>query len=392
MRVLLTVSMQPSHFYPMVPLAWALRSDGHDVRVAHLPAMTSAVVSSGLTSVVVGSDPVITEEMRSRLPGRSGAAASAGAEDQSHNIQENLGFFRGVAELMAQDLVAVGRSWAPDLIVFDWQCYAGAALGEVLGVPTVRFLFGPDFAAGAEGWRQVEQRVFGDFFARFGATTEALDGSACVDACPSLLQFDGGRPGAVPARYVPYNGAGGVEDWMSGSRTRSRVVVTLGGTYSWVTGDMSPVAAVADALANTDIELVAAVPAHSRHLAPASSDKLIVVEDKPLALILESCDAILHHGGDGTAATSLVAGLPQIVSPSRFVGFASYHSAQRLVDSGAGASLEVDAMDPYEVRKLVESVLGDEDRVAAARRLQAEELERPSPVDAARKLAARFGG
>jgi len=388
MRVLFAVSMQPSHFYPMVPLAWALRADGHDVRVAHPPAMTAAVLASGLTSVPVGGNPVITDEMRSRLPGQGGAS---GTGDQSHNIRENLRFFRGVAELMAQDLAAVARSWAPEMIVFDWQCYAAAAVGAQLGIPTVRFLFGPDFAAGAEGWRAAELQVFGDLLDRLGAGPEAIDGTACVDVCPPLIQFGGGRPHVVPARYVPYNGAGGVEEWMTVPRTRPRVAITLGGTYSWVTGDMSPLVAVAAAMAGSGVELVAAVPAHSRHLGPPPSDGLVVVEDMPLALILQSCDAILHHGGDGTMATSLVAGVPQIVSPSRFVGFASYHSAARIVSSGAGAALQVDAADPADVRKLIESVLGDETRAAAAQRLRAAELERPSPVDAARELMSRVG-
>ena len=41
---------------PMVPLAWALRAAGHDVRVAVQPSFAATVTSAGLTAVPVGRD------------------------------------------------------------------------------------------------------------------------------------------------------------------------------------------------------------------------------------------------------------------------------------------------------------------------------------------------
>lgn len=384
MRVLFAVSMQNSHFFPMVPLAWSMRADGHDVRVAHPPALTSQVVESGLTSVPVGGNPVITDEMRSRLPGRGDTPPSG---DESHNIAQNLGFFRGVAGLMLEDLAAVLTDWRPDVVVYDWQCYAAATLGRALDIPTARFLFGPDFAGGVSGWRDAECRFLGDILSDAGLPPSALDGDIGIDVCPPLLQFDAARP-SVPARYVPYNGAGSVR--RAGEATgRPRVLVTLGGTYSWVTGDLAPMDAVVSALAEVDVDLVVAVPAHSQTLAPAPSDRVTVEVDVPLALLLAGCDAILHHGGDGTVATALVAGVPQIIAPSGFTGFASNHSAARIARSGAGTRLEL-AEGPGAIRETVERVLGDDVMRRAATDRAEGERARPGVVEAGRELLAKL--
>ena len=59
MRVLLTTFAHNTHFYNLVPLAWALRTAGHEVRVASQPDLTEAITAAGLTAVPVGTDHVI---------------------------------------------------------------------------------------------------------------------------------------------------------------------------------------------------------------------------------------------------------------------------------------------------------------------------------------------
>nr|WP_238937357.1 peptidase S8 [Streptomyces clavuligerus] len=58
MRVLFTVWPNPSHLYPVVPLAWALRSAGHEVCVAAHPEVADAIAAVGLTAVPLG-DPAL---------------------------------------------------------------------------------------------------------------------------------------------------------------------------------------------------------------------------------------------------------------------------------------------------------------------------------------------
>lgn len=40
-----------------VPLAWALRTAGHEVRVAARPPLTDSITRAGLTAVPIGRDP-----------------------------------------------------------------------------------------------------------------------------------------------------------------------------------------------------------------------------------------------------------------------------------------------------------------------------------------------
>src|SRR5256885_12296874 len=54
MKVLFTTWAWPSHFFPMVPLAWALRSAGHEVRIASGPELERTIRDAGLPAVAVG--------------------------------------------------------------------------------------------------------------------------------------------------------------------------------------------------------------------------------------------------------------------------------------------------------------------------------------------------
>ncbi len=54
MRILLTTYPEKPIFQPMVPLAWALRAAGHEVRVASQPFFADTITQAGLTAVPAG--------------------------------------------------------------------------------------------------------------------------------------------------------------------------------------------------------------------------------------------------------------------------------------------------------------------------------------------------
>jgi diadenosine tetraphosphate (Ap4A) HIT family hydrolase len=56
MRILFATYSEKTHFFSMVPLAWALRTAGHEVRVASQPEIIDTITSTGLTAVSVGKD------------------------------------------------------------------------------------------------------------------------------------------------------------------------------------------------------------------------------------------------------------------------------------------------------------------------------------------------
>jgi len=67
MKVLFTTWAWPSHFFPLVPLAWALRAAGHEVRVASGPELAGTIRASGLPAVSVGTPVDFAGEFRARF-------------------------------------------------------------------------------------------------------------------------------------------------------------------------------------------------------------------------------------------------------------------------------------------------------------------------------------
>src|SRR2546430_4086138 len=56
MRVLFVPWGQTTHWFHMVPLAWAFRAAGHEVRIVAQPGVVAAVAASGLTATHVDRD------------------------------------------------------------------------------------------------------------------------------------------------------------------------------------------------------------------------------------------------------------------------------------------------------------------------------------------------
>lgn len=54
MRILVAVAPLTAHLYPSIPLAWALQSAGHEVRVASNTGLVEQITAAGLTAVGLG--------------------------------------------------------------------------------------------------------------------------------------------------------------------------------------------------------------------------------------------------------------------------------------------------------------------------------------------------
>lgn len=86
MRILFATYSEKTHFLSMVPLAWALRSAGHDVRVASQPELVDVITTAGLPAVPVGEDHklwataqrILNERFAQFNPSSTGRPGSAG--------------------------------------------------------------------------------------------------------------------------------------------------------------------------------------------------------------------------------------------------------------------------------------------------------------------------
>lgn len=396
MRILFTTFPSPSHHFPMVPLEWAARAAGHEVRVASAPSLVDAITASGLPAVPVGSAVDLGRAARrdqdlaswhdhDRWP-EGWPVRPQLLDERRLGLLEALGQRQfALAANMLDDLVAFARHWRPDLVVHDAVSYAGPVVASVLGVPSVSHLWG------SPGLQRLEMKGLGDepqdgyvrLFERFGAPVRTWP-HAWVDPCPPLMGF-GAADGVHPVRYVPYNGPGSMPDRLLYPPERPRVCVTWGATTARLLGAAAGdlLRQAVEAVAELPVETVLTTTADQRELLgelPASVRTEVSV---PLHLLLPTCTAVVHHGGAGTTLTAARYGLPQFTVTRRPEPTLN---AERQAATGAGIHLTYGelsrAAGPVkEIRERVARLLEDPSYRDAALRLAEEMRHLPTPAE-----------
>lgn len=384
MRVLMTTWGWRSHFFPLVPLGWALQAAGHEVRVASRPGLVDAITTAGLTAVPVGVDldfAAVFSGQIGRVAARSAGPAPTGV-GMKPEITPDGGVVR-YADAMLDDLVAFGRVFQPDLVVYEPFNLAGAIAATALGVPGVRHLWGPD--SGSELDLDPET-VIGPLAGRLGVEVDRvdLDGALTIDPCPAPMQVPLGVS-SQPSRFVPYNGVSTVPDWLwatdaVGGRSRDRVCVTWGTMMAGaeLTGFFGA-PQVVEAIAALDVEVVVALDAaqHDR-LGELPPNVRLAAAPLALHLVLPTCRALVHQGGAGTTMTAAAAGVPQLVLPQ----VSDQHfNAGRLAVTGAGSYLADGSVSGPEIRDRVADLLRADHWAEAAGRLRGRIESRPTPAD-----------
>ncbi|MEV0219880.1 nucleotide disphospho-sugar-binding domain-containing protein [Streptomyces sp. NPDC050704] len=393
MRVLFATWTGSSHLFPLVPLAWAARAAGHEVRIAAPPSCTEAITGAGLTAVPVGRD-VSGEEMARRTQGLSAwlGETAPWPRDWARSPETLGGEVAAVytalaekqfvvADALVEDLLSFARTWRPDVIVHDTVCYAATVVGAVLRVPTFSHMFGSPMITRneLEGMTGDPLPGYAALFERFGVQPPPGP-TGWLDPCPPELRW----PAAVErtsVRFVPYNGSGGVEpEWLREPRDRPRVCLTWGVTAAQVRPERMPVAfeRTLKVLSALDAEIVLAVSAAHRDLLGELPPDTRVAESVPFSLLLPGCDALIHHGGTGTGLTALAAGVPQLMFPLAPV-LAAF--AERVDAAGAGAMLDpADSSDVEGIEEALRTLLSEAGRArTTAVRTAMEAL--PAPAD-----------
>jgi hypothetical protein len=343
MRVLFTPYPSIAHLLPIVPLAWAFQSAGHEVRVASHASFMGAIAATGLTPVPLG-DPAATEART-----RDDAKMPAG-HDEVLRYAEVLGLDAGQAEHWitfyqyllnpmadyvrvdlpdAADLVEFARTWRPDLVLWDELFYAGPVAARVSGAAHARFMLGPDEIAWSLD-RLAEHRsevraaglsenpladVMAPIAEKYGLEVddELMLGQWTLDAMPEGF----GPPTnttTIRMRYVPYSGAEVAQDWLHQQPERPRVALTLGeSTRRFIPGDWDRTPKIMAAVSDLDIEVVATLNSLQLQGLEHIPSNVRVVEWVPLTQLLPTCSAIIHHGGMGSFAASRAFAVPQLV-------------------------------------------------------------------------------
>ncbi|MGW6605113.1 activator-dependent family glycosyltransferase [Streptomyces sp. NPDC055036] len=412
MRVLFTTFAAKAHFFAQVPLAWALRTAGHQVCVASQPDLADDITRAGLTAVSVGEplhlDLVMQEEQESFPEDEEPKTFEEIGIDVSEIRPEvltwdyTLGIFTTMtslcydhlnSDLMIDELVAFAREWQPDLVIWDTMSFAGAVAARATGAAHARLLFGLDVLGRMRGvfTEQLDRRLpelrddpvaewLGRVMERHGGefAEELVVGQWTVDPTPPSLRFPVDLP-YVPVRYVPYNGPSAVPGWLHAAPRRTRVCLTLGLSKREVIGkDRSSVEELIESVADLDIEVVATLDAKQSALLSRVPENVRIVDFVPLNALLPGCSAVIHHGGAGTFSTALVHGVPQICVPD--LTWDVMHRGRELQARGAGLFLEnPTSFTAGELRESLLRVLNEASFRRNAEKLRTEALSTPSP-------------
>jgi glycosyltransferase len=400
MRVLFTTFPWFSHHLPMVPMEWACRAAGHEVRIASTPSLTPHVIDSGLPAVEVGRDidlvgisnaPALSSWHVQKQWPRDWPIHPELLDEGQCGLLENLAAMQfAMADAMVDDLVDYARWWRPDLVVHNAVSYAGHVAAAALGVPGVSHLWG------TPGLQRVEMRGHGDeplpgfvqLHERVGAPVR-IHPAAWVSPCPPSMEYPTSQR-LLPMRYVPYNGSGAIPSWFLEPPVKPRICLTWGGTTATLIGAQMRglFHQCLQAALSQDAEVVVAITEGMRPLLGDLPEAARVVTSLPLHLLLPSCTVIVHHGGAGTVMTAAAAGVPQLIitrKPQNAL------NGSRLAETGAGIHLLYsDVPDGVEgvdlTRQTLQTLLDEPAYQGAAERLRAEIAAMPTPADTVTEL------
>ncbi|GAB2737917.1 activator-dependent family glycosyltransferase [Amycolatopsis magusensis] len=413
MRVLFVTYPEKIMFLGMVPLAWALRNAGHEVRVASQPELTDVITTAGLTAVPVGRDHGLYRVLG--IQPEKLAAARAGFP-RPYDVVDvpkkrtwtylNKGYEFAVTWWhkmenvpMITPLVAFARQWRPDLVLWEPTTFAGPIAAKATGAAHARISWGLDvFGMARHHFLDVMNRQppakradplanwLGGQAERFGSgfSEDMITGQFTVEQIPPSLRLE--TPGVryVDLRYVPYGGPAAVPDWLREPPDRPRVLLTLGlSAVERFDGYTVDLAEILGSLAELDIEVVATIADRVRDRLGALPGNVRAVPFVPLPALLPTCSAVINHAGFGTLCTTALHSVPQLTLPVHF-------DEPRLAGAltGLGAGLTIPSCDAtgelvrdHLVRLLAEPEFGE-----GAARLRDEMLGMPSPNEFAEEL------
>ncbi|MDX2646278.1 glycosyltransferase [Streptomyces sp. PA03-1a] len=376
MRILMFNTPLTGHFLPLLPLARALRAQGHTVAFVSAAAMAGPVEVQGFELIPAGPavDVAIAEVSR-----RSGV-------DMASNPSPALvaEFFAGVrVDLSVDEALAEARTWEPDLVVSEHCDFVGPLVAAVLKVPSA--VMGIDPALEPEVLDALAATARSRYLDRgLQAPAHAPSGRWLVDLCPPGLQRGGALPPLerMALRPEPHQGPEGTPRAARVPGTgRPRVLVSL----STVSGRASALGPLLRSLSVLDVDLVATTggaPVDDLGLEPG---RVELVSFVPAAELLDGVSVVVHHGGSGNTFGAAARGIPAVVVPG---AAGQQRQAFRLQAAGAGVAMPIGEQGPEAVTAAVSRVLAEPAFTAAAERLRDEIAAMPSASEVAERLTA----
>lgn len=371
MKVLLVGGASSATLFAFVPLASALRNEGHDVLLATTEEMVPVAAQLGIPFVAV------TERTLDSLlsTGRDGRPI-----DKPRGLAGETRFagtwFGRLAAASIDGLREISRHWHPHLIIGGTSCYAAGLLAAERHIPHVRLAW--DTLEATDTHRFADEELAPELGVL--GLDHVPPPDLFLDVCPPSI-----RPSpavhAAGLRWTPGNAQRKVEGWMLTKTERPRVVITSGSRLA-VTGSHAFLRGLAGSVQDLGAEILVAAP-------ESEADQLqrelpgLRVGWIPLDVIAPTCDLVVHHGGGVTALTAMSRGVPQVVLPTMDLFRDSW---ERLSDFGAGLTLALGAQSADDVSRACRDVLVEPSYRLHAEKLAAEIADLPGAAAHVRTL------
>ncbi|MGI5418766.1 glycosyltransferase [Actinomadura luteofluorescens] len=377
-RIVIFAAGSRGDIQPCVALGRALRARGDDVRLVASARYSPMVAAAGLELAPLTADPMEI------LESDAGQELLAGGR----NPVKFLGGFRRILGPMAERLLAEcsDACKGADLILGPTLGFLPRHLGEHLGVPWALIHFQPSEPTGAFPHPFVPQaRVLGPWANR--ATFHAVDQIAWQLSRPFINPW---RDEALGLPRLPLRGRradGGPvlacfspvvvprpKDWASNVNLTGYWFLDEpeweppGELAEFLAAGPAPVYVGFGSMVPKDAEMTGMAVRAALKLAgvrgivqgdPATSDEdVFAVQDVPHSWLFPRMAAVVHHGGAGTTAAGLRAGVPTVVCP--FFGDQPYWG-ERVAALGAGpAPLPFRAMTVPRLAKKIRRAVQDQ--------------------------------
>jgi UDP:flavonoid glycosyltransferase YjiC (YdhE family) len=364
-RVLLVSAPLLGHACSLVPLAWELRTAGHQVLIA-TAGEGVRVADSGLpvANIARGFDLHRTRRrmaLRNPVLARAEHAGRAGPRGV-------VTLFGEINDELADGAVTVADEWQPDLLIHDALAPVGALVAARRRVPAV--ICDPSLYDG----HHLSFAATGHLSYACGRHSVAAPAppSAVIRLAPPSMVGD--RPG-WRMRYVPYDGGLVTAGWLDQPLERPRIVVVASNPGE---SDPALMRTVIRAAPHVDAEFVLVRP--DLGVGQRLPGNVRTVEWAPLSRLLPSCTGIVHHGGAAMVLTALVHGVPQLVVPD---AGERRHNAGLVYRRGVGLVGARRNVTASLLRRLVTL----DSLATAAAEVRTEMTSAPDPAEIAVKLA-----
>ncbi|NMO51758.1 glycosyltransferase [Actinoplanes sp. TBRC 11911] len=374
MRVLFFNNPAMGHFLPLIPLARALRKQGHTVAFVTAATMLDDVEREGFDLLPAG---VTMQEGVAEVTRRTGKNIM-----DSRTPELAAEFFAGVRiDLAFDDALAATKEWGPDLIVAEQVDFVGPIVATELNLPIA--LAGIDPALETDFQDALVAAARPRYQDRdLQAPVHWLTGNRFVDLCPPSLQRADWVPpiDRIALRPEPYSAPEGTPPAQRAPGTgRPKVLVSLSTVAAAATG----LDTLLRSLSTLDVDLVATFSGRPIDDLGLEPGRIELFSFLPAAELLDGVAAVVHQGGSGTTWGTAARGVPAVIAPA---AIGQFRQAKRVEATGAGLALPQGQPDPAAVAEALGRVLIEPSFTAAAHRLRDEIAAMPPADEIAKRL------